>query len=172
MCARACVRRAALCWWPFLYTMDGFDVSSIEVFLFDCDGVLFRGSSVIAGVPEVLDLLQHKHGKRVYYVTNNATKSREDNAKKLRAFGIAATREQVICSSYAAAALLQSHGKKRVFVVGESGIHDELLAAQLEPCTERCDAVVAGLDRSFTYDKMAQVTFARVSDRERKVFWP
>lgn len=58
-------------------------MDSFDVFLFDCDGVLFRGSSAIPGAAEAL-LALNAAGKRCFFVTNNATKSREDNAVKLR----------------------------------------------------------------------------------------
>lgn len=65
--------------------MEGFGAAfaGLEVFLFDCDGVLFRGSAAIPGAVETLQRLAEL-GKRCYFVTNNATKSREDNAIKLR----------------------------------------------------------------------------------------
>jgi 4-nitrophenyl phosphatase len=132
--------------------MEG--VAAFDVFLFDCDGVLFRGSSVIEGAPEVVRRLGEM-GKRVFFVTNNATKSREDNVGKLTALGIPARAEQVICSSFAAASYARSRGFRRAFVVGESGLRDELAAAGVEPAEDNCDVVVAGLDRHFSYDRMA-----------------
>jgi ribonucleotide monophosphatase NagD (HAD superfamily) len=57
--------------------MDGFGstLEQLEAVCFDCDGVLFRGATVIEGVPATLAALQQR-GLRVFYVTNNATKSR------------------------------------------------------------------------------------------------
>ena len=134
-------------------------VAAFDVFLFDCDGVLFRGSSVIAGAPEVVRRLGEL-GKRVFFVTNNATKSRKDNVSKLVELGIPARPEQVICSSFSAAAFASSRSFRRAFVIGESGLHDELAAAGLATTSEvgggeRCDVVVVGLDRQFSYAKMA-----------------
>lgn len=63
---------------------------------------------------------------------------------------------KVICSSFSAARYVQSRGLKRVFVVGESGIVDELKCASVEVSEDHCDAVVVGLDRSFSYDKMSR----------------
>ncbi len=138
--------------------MEGL-ANDIDVFLFDCDGVLFRGSAVIAGAPEAVSRLGEM-GKKVFFVTNNATKSRQDNVAKLTDLHIPATADQVICSSFSAAAYVKKHGFKRAFVVGESGIRDELAAvgvdAAAEGSDEACDVVVAGLDRHFSYDKLAR----------------
>jgi hypothetical protein len=46
-----------------------------DVFIFDCDGVIWKGDSLITGVPAVLDRLRAL-GKMIFFVTNNSTKSR------------------------------------------------------------------------------------------------
>jgi 4-nitrophenyl phosphatase/phosphoglycolate phosphatase len=50
-------------------------MKSTDVFIFDCDGVIWKGDSLIAGVPSVLDRLRAL-GKMIFFVTNNSTKSR------------------------------------------------------------------------------------------------
>lgn len=74
-------------------------------------------------------------GKRVVFVTNNSTKSRKDYCKKLEGMGIPATEEEVFGSSYSAAVYIarilpERHpdlkSKPKVFVIGESGIEQEL----------------------------------------------
>lgn len=47
-----------------------------DVFIFDCDGVIWKGDSLIDGVPGVLDKLRGM-GKKIFFVTNNSTKSRK-----------------------------------------------------------------------------------------------
>ncbi|PKS06832.1 hypothetical protein jhhlp_006908 [Lomentospora prolificans] len=103
-----------------------------DVFLFDCDGVLWSGDHVFEGVPETLNLLRAK-GKKVVFVTNNSTKSRQDYVKKLSALGITAEIDDVFGSSYSSAVyisriLQRPAGKPKVFVLGEAGIETELRA--------------------------------------------
>lgn len=50
-------------------------LDAVDVFIFDCDGVIWRGDSLIEGIPETLDKLRAA-GKRMFFVTNNSTKSR------------------------------------------------------------------------------------------------
>jgi 4-nitrophenyl phosphatase/phosphoglycolate phosphatase len=50
-------------------------LDEVDVFIFDCDGVIWRGDSLIDGIPETLEKLR-KAGKRMFFVTNNSTKSR------------------------------------------------------------------------------------------------
>ncbi|KAK3217587.1 hypothetical protein GRF29_1g3535867 [Pseudopithomyces chartarum] len=80
-----------------------------DVFLFDCDG------------------------KRLVFVTNNSTKSRADYKKKFDKLGIPAEVDEVFGSSYSAAVYIARilklpAPKNKVFVMGESGIEQELQA--------------------------------------------
>jgi 4-nitrophenyl phosphatase len=64
-------------------------------------------------------------------VTNNSTRSREDNHQKLVKMGIPGDLEDMFGSSYSAAIYINRivklpAGKNKVFVVGESGIEKEL----------------------------------------------
>lgn len=47
-------------------------VDSVETFIFDCDGVIWKGDSLIEGVPETIAMLREM-GKRLIFVTNNST---------------------------------------------------------------------------------------------------
>jgi len=102
---------------------------NVDVFIFDCDGVIWRGDSVIEGIPETLDKLRAL-GKKMYFVTNNSTKSRKGYKKKFDSLGLDVPAEEIFSSSFAAAAYLeQTNFKqtgKKVYVVGEIGIQEEL----------------------------------------------
>jgi ribonucleotide monophosphatase NagD (HAD superfamily) len=66
----------------------------------------------------------------MYFVTNNSTKSRKGYKKKFDSLGLDVPAEEIFSSSFAAAAYLEqtnfkASGKK-VYVVGEVGIQEEL----------------------------------------------
>ncbi|KAK9822700.1 hypothetical protein WJX81_003938 [Elliptochloris bilobata] len=103
-------------------------VDKVSAFIFDCDGVIWRGDSVIDGVPETLDMLRAMD-KRLVFVTNNSTKSRAGYLGKFTSLGLNVSAEEIYSSSYAAAAYLESIDfptDKKVYVVGEVGIQEEL----------------------------------------------
>ncbi|KAJ6112102.1 4-nitrophenylphosphatase [Penicillium sp. IBT 18751x] len=107
-------------------------LSKFDVFLFDCDGVLWSGDHIFPGTVETLELLR-KNGKQVVFVTNNSTKSRADYCKKLQSLGIPSNVEEVFSSSYSASIYISRildlpKDKKKVFVIGETGIEQELRA--------------------------------------------
>lgn len=151
-------------------------IDSVETFIFDCDGVIWKGDTLIDGVPETLDMLRAK-GKRLVFVTNNSTKSRKQYGKKFETLGLTVGEEEIFASSFAAAAYLKSIDfpqEKKVYVIGEEGILKELDLAgfnylggpedgnkriELKPGflmehDENVGAVVVGFDRYVNYYKI------------------
>ncbi|KAB1203441.1 Phosphoglycolate phosphatase 1B, chloroplastic [Morella rubra] len=151
-------------------------IDSVETFIFDCDGVIWKGDKLIDGVPETLDMLRSK-GKRLVFVTNNSTKSRKQYGKKFETLGLSVSEEEIFASSFAAAAYLKSIDfpkDKKVYVIGEDGILKELELAgfqflggpedggkkiELKPGflmehDKDVGAVVVGFDRYFNYYKI------------------
>ncbi|KAG2567081.1 hypothetical protein PVAP13_7NG222100 [Panicum virgatum] len=131
-------------------------IDSVETFIFDCDGVIWKGDKLIDGVPETLDLLRSK-GKRLVFVTNNSTKSRKQYGKKFETLGLSVDEEEIFASSFAAAAYLQSIDfpkDKKVYVIGEEGILKELELAGFQYLGGPVGAVVVGFDRYFNYYKV------------------
>ncbi|RAH60723.1 2-phosphoglycolate phosphatase [Aspergillus piperis CBS 112811] len=105
-------------------------LDKFDVFLFDCDGVLWSGDHLFPGTNETLEMLRRK-GKQVVFVTNNSTKSRADYNKKLTALGIPSNTEEIFSSSYSASIYISRilslpPNKRKVFVIGETGIEQEL----------------------------------------------
>jgi len=112
---------------------------NIDTVLFDCDGVLYRTTSLCPGASECIRGLMDQEGKRVIFVTNNAAVNRRELREKLsKLLQIdSLTIDQMISSSYASAQYLKgilspatTDGKRvRVHVIGSSGLCDELVAA-------------------------------------------
>lgn len=78
-------------------------------------------------------------GKQLVFVTNNSTKSRADYKKKFDKLGIPAEVNEVFGSSYSAAVYIARilklpPGKNKVFVLGESGIEQELESEGVPYC--------------------------------------
>ncbi|KAK9360266.1 HAD-like domain-containing protein [Lipomyces starkeyi] len=110
-------------------------LSKYDDFLFDCDGVLWQGDVLLPHVKETLNLLREK-GKRLIFVTNNSTKSRKAYTKKFSKLGIEVTPEEIFGSAYSAAVYLKKVVKfpadKKVLVLGESGIEEELASEGIQ----------------------------------------
>ncbi|ODQ79136.1 hypothetical protein BABINDRAFT_38433 [Babjeviella inositovora NRRL Y-12698] len=105
-------------------------LAQYDYFLFDCDGVLWLGDHLLPKVTETLNFLKAS-GKKLIFVTNNSTKSREAYLKKFAKFGLTnVSKNEIFGSAYASAIyikkILKLSTNKKIFVVGEHGIEQEL----------------------------------------------
>jgi phosphoglycolate/pyridoxal phosphate phosphatase family enzyme len=134
------------------------------VLIFDLDGVVYLGDTPIPGAIESLHRLA-RAGHQLYFLTNNSTRSRRNYADKLTAMGFPTSPEQVMTSAYATGLYLRSIGAegKSVYVVGESGLREEMALAGLRVVDlddlSPADYVVAGLDRQLTYAKLSRAHY-------------
>ncbi|KAF9664338.1 hypothetical protein SADUNF_Sadunf16G0008000 [Salix dunnii] len=129
---------------------------SVEAFLFDCDGVIWKGDKLIDGVSETLDWLRSK-GKKLVFVTNNSLKSRIQYAKKFHSLGISVAEDEIFSSSFAAAMYLKVNNfpqEKKVYVIGGEGILEELQLAGFKGLGGPVGAVVVGIDPRINYYKL------------------
>ncbi|KAI9842390.1 MAG: hypothetical protein M1838_003160 [Thelocarpon superellum] len=111
-------------------------IDTFDVFLFDCDGVLWSGDQLFEGTVDTLERLRKK-GKQIIFVTNNSTKSRVEYKKKLNGMGIPATEDEVFGSAYSAAIYISRilalpAPRNKVFVLGEAGLEHELASESIQ----------------------------------------
>lgn len=132
---------------------------AVRTFVFDLDGVIYRGEQPLPGaIDTIFTLRQLQH--QVYFFTNNATQTRQNYITKLTQMGIPVDKEHIMTSAYATAIYLISQNANRstVYVVGEQGLRDELeeIGMTLVDGTspKDVDFVITGLDRKFTYNKL------------------
>jgi 4-nitrophenyl phosphatase len=129
------------------------------ILVFDLDGVIYRGDTPVPGAIPTLHHLTTA-GHRLFFLTNNSTRSRRDYANKLIRMGYPATPEQVMTSAYATGLYLRAHGAEghRVFIIGEHGLAEEMTLAGLTvlplESEQRAEYVVVGLDRFLTFAKL------------------
>ena len=135
--------------------------------IFDLDGVIWRGDKLVnLRIPSLMESLS-KNNHQVYFLTNNSTRSQRGYQMKLARLGIKAHRDKIICSAHAARAYLESHivgghGKRRpgIFVIGEKSLKNEIgkLPVEMVKLDDdgKVDYVVVGVDRNFTYRKLAR----------------
>ena len=121
----------------------------------DLDGVLYRGDAPIA---DAVRAFQHweQAGTPYAFVTNNATKSANAFADKLTRMGVKTAPDQVITSSIATAAYLQTRWapKTPVYVLGSAALAAVVEQAGFLVTEDKPAAVVVGLDRDFTYARL------------------
>jgi 4-nitrophenyl phosphatase len=132
---------------------------TIRALILDMDGVLWRGEQPIGDLAVIFARLQQRN-LRVVLATNNATLSVTDYQIKLRRYGVNVEGWQIVNSSQAAAHYLKGcfPNGGRLFVVGEAGLKNTLAEQGFEEADQNVVAVVAGMDRSLTYEKLRKAT--------------
>lgn len=159
-------------------------LAEVDTLLFDCDGVLWRGETAIPGAPEALTALRTR-GKRLGFITNNSSKTREAYAEKLQRLGFGGPAGsgaglEVFGTAYCTALYLRQRlaGARapKAYVLGGAALAAELEAvgvacvgvgpeplqgdspsAWLEaPLEPDVRAVVVGFDPHFSYMKLTK----------------
>ena len=127
--------------------------------IFDMDGVLYRGSETLPGVQELFDELDHR-GLPYRLATNNSMASPEMYVERLAGMGIRANAASILTSAMATRQYVLDHfgGGARLHVLGMPALTEQLVAHGefriVNPDEDAPDAVVVGLDRDVTYEKL------------------
>jgi len=137
------------------------DLSSKKLFLFDLDGVFYKGKErrvKIGGTKIVREL--RRRGKKLLVLTNNSTDTVETVWSRLVETGVPVKRSEILTSSVVTAQHLRSNfGKVTYFLVGERGLEAEMnRLGHRRVFGDHADFVVVGLDRHLTYEKLNQAT--------------
>jgi len=153
-------------------------VNSFDTICTDCDGVLWDGQDTIPGSVETIQKLVSL-GKRVFYVTNNSTKTRKEYMAKCASMGYPAEKEScVIGTAYVTASYIKNvlNYTGVVYCIGSSGLTQEFDAvgirhigtgpdsdvvedmekAKTMKTNPEVKCVVVGYDKHFSYTKMTR----------------
>jgi HAD superfamily hydrolase (TIGR01457 family) len=138
------------------------DWSTVKAVMIDLDGVVYTGRDPIPGAAGFLAEARRR-GLMFQLLTNNSTTSPELVAQRLRGMQIEVEPHEILTSAQAAVAYVKLHAEPgaRVRIVGEAGLKqaaEEEGFLVVEDGSTHADWVIAGLDRAFTYEKLADAT--------------
>lgn len=132
-----------------LQASHGVLLDAHDLVMFDLDGVVYVSGEALTGVPERIARVRES-GRRIAFVTNNASRTPSEVVEKLAGVGVAAVASDVVTSAQAAARLLrQQHGAgATVVLLGGRGLEDALVEEGLVPVApskaDEAAAVVSG----------------------------
>lgn len=139
-------------------------LDGVDVILADLDGVVYAGSGA---VPHAVDSLTAARaaGRRLGYITNNASRTDATVADQLTSLGLPTTPNEIVTSPQAAVRLLKTLIPERstVLVVGGDGLVDELHKAGFAVTRSADDspaAVVQGFAPEVAWTDLAEAAFA------------
>ncbi len=123
------------------------------------DGVLWQGLQPIGDLPTIFNRIQQR-GWKVVLATNNATRTPLQYVERLAGFGVEVEPWQVVNSVDVVASYMASQYPSggTVYVIGEEGITKALAAKGFTTGEKNVLAVVAGMDRQLSYEKLSRAT--------------
>lgn len=130
----------------------------IECFVFDMDGTINLGDTLIDGALELVQLLRQREIK-FFFFTNNSSKSPSAYVQKLERLGFSEmTEEHIITSGDVMIRFLkEKYAAPSVFLVGTPALEEQFDLAgikRLDCEVEKADAVVVGFDTTLVYEKL------------------
>ena len=136
------------------------DLHDIKLAIFDLDGVIYRGQSLVPNADKIIEELNHLSIKIVYN-SNNSTITRQMYVDRLKKFNIFSKYTDFYTSaSITSAEITKIKKNATIFVVGEVGLREELKSMGHNVITdplnyEDVEFVIVGLDREFKYSNLA-----------------
>lgn len=125
--------------------------------MIDIDGTLLAGSTPLPAMNSFLSFLQ-SNGIPFLILTNNSTLSPQAYIQKMREHGVILGEKNILtCSTVAANYMHSNLDGHAVYVIGESGLEEALLAEGyhlISDVSKPVDFVVVGGDHYLTYDKL------------------
>lgn len=127
-------------------------------YLIDMDGVIYRGTELIAGADQFIRRLREMDVPFMF-LTNNSQRTRRDVATRLQRMGIAVEERHIYTCAMATAQFL-AHQKPNgtAFVIGEGGLLQALHANGYSIVDSDPDYVVVGEGRTMTFEIMERAT--------------
>lgn len=136
-------------------------IKTYKGYLIDLDGTVYKGSERIPSAEAFIEKLKTQNIPFLF-VTNNATKTpAEVKGNLLHNFHIDVTEEHIYTSGMAALDYLseQDMGKK-VMVIGEKSLKDQVLQSGFDIVADNPDFVLQALDRAVTYKQLEAACLA------------
>ena len=136
------------------------ELKDIKLAIFDLDGVIYRGDSLISNSDKVIKDLRELSVKIVYN-SNNSTATRQMYVDRLRDFNIKSDVTDFYTSaSIAAGEITNLKQNATIFVIGEIGLREELkmkghTVVNVDSDSSEVDYLIVGMDRNFNYKKLS-----------------
>lgn len=136
----------------------------IKIVIFDLDGTIYFGNRLADKAAEVVKDLR-VHGVKVCFLTNNSRLARFDIYQKLLGFGLELEIQDVYTSSYLVGRYLQERSFKSAYVLGETGLIQEIENCGVKIKEHDPDCVVIGYDTTIDYQKI-MISFRHILNKK------
>lgn len=134
-------------------------MKAYTTFLLDLDGVVYRGNKVLPGARELVEWIDST-GRKAMYLSNNSFATPEAVEEKLARLGMPRPHGRTMTAGWAAVqAVAERFPHGSLFVLGVPAVEEMAHRAGLRTIAAGetdvwPDAVLVGLDRTLTYDRL------------------
>lgn len=127
----------------------------LKNFYFDLDGTVYVGGVPLDGAIEAIERIKGR-GQRVYFLSNNSSKSKSQYVEKLRSIGLDCEASDLLLSTDSMVKFLRNEGVSNIFVLGTNGLIDDLQSHGFVVDERNPEYVVVGYDTELTYSKLTK----------------
>ena len=129
-------------------------LQKIRLFVLDLDGTVSLGDRLLPGAAEMIARARSL-GRRILFFTNNTSRSPLEYVERLNRMGLAVTRADILTAGDVTVHYLrQHHPGARVFLLGVPALRESFAAGGIRLVEEDPDLVVAGFDKTLTYERL------------------
>lgn len=133
------------------------DLKDINCFVMDMDGTIYLGKTIIKGAKEMIDIVRSQ-GKKVYFFTNNSSRSPMGYVKKLTDLGFSGIKREDIMTSGDVMInyLKKQKNDPKVYLSGSPELIEQFRQAGIKLLPDNCetaDFAVLGFDTTFNFQK-------------------
>ena len=129
-------------------------LQKIRLFVLDLDGTVSLGDRLLPGAAEMITRARAL-GRRILFFTNNTSRSPLEYVERLNRMGLAVTRADILTAGDVTVHYLrQRHPDARVFLLGVPALRESFAAGGIRLVEEDPDLVVAGFDKTLTYERL------------------
>lgn len=126
----------------------------INGFALDMDGTLYLDGAPLPGAVEFV-LRARASGRRLLFLTNNSSRTAAQYHQRLRELGFAPRPGEILTSGDVAAQYLQErYPGRRVFVLGNRALREELAGQGVRLADRDPQVLLAAFDTELTYEKL------------------
>ncbi len=125
-----------------------------KYFIIDMDGTFYLSGNIIEGSIDFLNKVRET-GRDFYFFTNNSSNNVEVCREKLAKMGYPVDEKRVIISSHVAASYInKKYPNKKVYLLGNERLTEDMKKAGINLVDENPDIVLLGFDTTLTYEKI------------------
>jgi len=136
-----------------VFSQLGNVLAQVDTVILDLDGTVYVGESIIPGAPEAIAELR-KRGKKVFFVSNNSSKNKNEYISRLAGFGICAGLNDLCLSTDALVDFLLAEAVGSVYVLGTSALAESIACNGIDTEGDSPEYVIVGYDTDLTYSKL------------------